>query len=121
MSLLFSIPIRHIVPLALLAGPVLAQRAGMPVPADTLSRQRLGEVVVTATRTEKSLSDVAIPVSVIGAKQLKSMGSLRLGDVLREQTGLSQLQPLPQAGGRSPKLGNARAHCRWHRDLARTI
>jgi len=79
----------YTLPLALLAGPALAQRAGTPVPADTLRRQRLDEVVVTATRTEKSLTDVAIPVSVIEAKQLKSMGSLRLGDVLREQTGLS--------------------------------
>ncbi|GAB3634581.1 TonB-dependent receptor [Hymenobacter arcticus] len=79
----------RIVPLALLAGPALAQRAGTPLPADTLRRQRLGEVVVTATRTEKSLMDVAIPVAVVGEKQIKSMGSLRLGDVLSEQTGLS--------------------------------
>ena len=76
-------------PLVLLAGPALAQQAGVPVPADTLRRQHLGDVVVTATRTEKALTDVAIPVSVVGAKQIKSMGSLRLGDVLREQTGLS--------------------------------
>ncbi|RZK97988.1 MAG: TonB-dependent receptor, partial [Hymenobacter sp.] len=78
-----------LVPLALLAGPALAQKGWAPLPADTLRRQRLGEVVVTATRTEKSLQDVAIPVSVVSAKQIKSMGSLRLGDVLREQTGLS--------------------------------
>ena len=76
-------------PLALLAGPALAQQAGAPIPADTLLRQHLGDVVVTATRTEKALTDVAIPVSVVGAKQIKNMGSLRLGDVLREQTGLS--------------------------------
>ncbi|MGI4862892.1 MAG: TonB-dependent receptor plug domain-containing protein [Janthinobacterium lividum] len=79
----------RVLPLALLAGPALAQKAGTPLPADTLRRQHLDEVVVTATRTEKSLTDVAIPVSVIGAKQIKSMGSLRLGDVLSEQTGLS--------------------------------
>jgi outer membrane receptor for ferrienterochelin and colicins len=85
----FLLPAFRVLPLALLAGPVLAQRVGTLVPADTLRRQRLGEVVVTATRTEKSLTDVAIPVAVVGAKQLKSMGALRLGDVLREQTGLS--------------------------------
>jgi outer membrane receptor for ferrienterochelin and colicins len=79
--------VAYVLPLALLAGPALAQRPAAP--ADTLRRQRLDEVVVTATRTEKSLTDVAIPVSVVGAKQIKSMGSLRLGDVLREQTGLS--------------------------------
>ncbi len=81
--------ISHVLPLALLAGPALAQRAGAPVPADTLRRRRLDEVVVTATRTEKSLTDVPLPVSVVSARQIKSMGSLRLGDVLREQTGLS--------------------------------
>jgi outer membrane receptor protein involved in Fe transport len=63
-----------VLPLALLAGPALAQSADTSVLADTLRRQRLDEVVVTATRTEKSLADVAIPVSVIGAKQLRSMG-----------------------------------------------
>jgi outer membrane receptor for ferrienterochelin and colicins len=89
MAQLSSFSAFWVLPLALLAGPALAQRAGTPVPADTLRRQRLDEVVVTATRTEKSLTDVAIPVSVVGAKQIRSMGSLRLGDVLREQTGLS--------------------------------
>jgi outer membrane receptor for ferrienterochelin and colicins len=89
MAQLLPFPILRSAPLALLAGPALAQQAGVPVPADTLRRQHLGEVVVTATRTEKALTDVAIPVSVVGAKQIKSMGSLRLGDVLREQTGLS--------------------------------
>lgn len=89
MALLSTFSAFRTLPLVLLAGPALAQRAGLPVPADTLRRRRLDEVVVTATRTEKSLTDVALPVSVVGAQQLKSMGSLRLGDVLREQTGLS--------------------------------
>lgn len=83
-------PALRCAPLVLLAGRALAQRAGLPpAPADTLRRQHLAEVVVTATRTAKSLTDVAIPVSVVSAKQIKSMGALRLGDVLREQTGLS--------------------------------
>jgi outer membrane receptor for ferrienterochelin and colicins len=85
----FTSYVAYVLPLALLAGPALAQPAGRPLPADTLRRQRLTEVVVTATRTEKSVTDVAIPVSVVGEKQIKSMGALRLGDVLREQTGLS--------------------------------
>jgi outer membrane receptor for ferrienterochelin and colicins len=77
---------RHIC-LWLLAGlalPALAQQ-----PADTLRRQRLDDVVVTATRTEKSLTDVPIPVSVVSQRQIKAMGSLRLNDVLGEQTGLN--------------------------------
>lgn len=56
---------------------------------DTLRRQRLEEVVVTATRTERSLTEVPIPVTVVSQQQIKAMGALRLGDVLREQTGLT--------------------------------
>jgi len=67
-----------------LALPALAQQ-----PADTLRRQKLNEVVVTATRTERSIAEVPIPVTVVGAKQMKAMGSVRLNDVLGEQTGLS--------------------------------
>ena len=70
--------------LAGLALPALAQQ-----PADTLRRQKLDEVVVTATRTERSIAEVPIPVTVVGAKQIKAMGSVRLNDVLGEQTGLS--------------------------------
>jgi outer membrane receptor for ferrienterochelin and colicins len=70
--------------LAGLALPALAQQ-----PADTLRRQRLDDVVVTATRTERSITDVPIPVTVVGVKQIKSMGSLRLNDVLGEQTGIN--------------------------------
>jgi outer membrane receptor for ferrienterochelin and colicins len=70
--------------LSLLGLPVLAQQ-----PADTLRRQKLGEVVVTATRTERSSAEVPMPVTVIGAKQINAMGSVRLNDVLGEQTGLS--------------------------------
>jgi outer membrane receptor for ferrienterochelin and colicins len=73
--------------IALLAG--LALPAWAQQPADTLRRQRLDEVVVTATRTEKSITAVPIPVAVVTARQIKAMGSLRLNDVLGEQTGLN--------------------------------
>lgn len=57
--------------------------------ADTLKNQELTEVVVTATRTEKMLSAVPMPVTLISKKQIQQMGSLRLTDVLQEQTGLT--------------------------------
>ncbi|RAK69813.1 TonB-dependent receptor plug domain-containing protein [Hymenobacter edaphi] len=70
-----------------LPAPALAQApAAGP---DTLRRQQLGEVVVTATRTARSLTDVPIPVTVVSQQQIRAMGALRLGDVLREQTGLT--------------------------------
>lgn len=50
---------------------------------------QLNEVVITATRTERNVADVPIPVMVISNEQIKNMGSMRLGDVLAEQTGLS--------------------------------
>lgn len=46
------------------------------------------EIVVTATRTEKKLGNVAVPVTLIAAKQIARAGSVRLADILQEQTGL---------------------------------
>lgn len=58
-------------------------------PPDTLKAKSLDEVVVTATRNERPMGALPLPVMVIGAKQIQQMGSLRLNDVLREQTGLA--------------------------------
>jgi outer membrane receptor for ferrienterochelin and colicins len=46
------------------------------------------EIVVTATRTEKKLGNVAVPVTLISSKQIARAGSVRLADILQEQTGL---------------------------------
>ena len=53
------------------------------------SRQDINEIVVTATRTERLASDLPIPVSSISKKQIDNIGSLRLSNVLAEQTGLN--------------------------------
>lgn len=45
-------------------------------------------VVVTATRTLRDIEEVTIPVSVVTSKQIQHSGSLRLSDILGEQTGL---------------------------------
>ncbi len=52
------------------------------------SKASLDEVVVTATRTPRSMGNVAIPVAVISSKTLYQSGSLRLHDILAEQTGI---------------------------------
>lgn len=49
----------------------------------------LDEVVVTATRTPRLMGNIAIPVSVISSKTLYQSGSLRLNDILGEQTGIN--------------------------------
>ena len=81
----------------LLAGSVLpaaAQMATVPAvaPADTARRHSgvaLDEVVVTATRTERTLAQVPVPLTVVGREQMRAMGAVRLTDVLGEQTGLT--------------------------------
>ncbi len=64
--------------------------------ADTLE---IDEVMVTATRTERSVARVPMPVSVVTEKEIKTLGSARLQDILSQQTGL---QVVPQVNG----LGN---------------
>ena len=54
---------------------------------DSLSRQ-LEPVVITATRTIRKLSNVAVPVTVVPEKVIRQSGALRLNNILKEQTGL---------------------------------
>ncbi|WP_163379475.1 TonB-dependent receptor plug domain-containing protein [Cyclobacterium sp. SYSU L10401] len=49
---------------------------------------QMGEVVVAATRTDRSVEDLPMPVTVISRKQIQETGGMRLSEVLREQTGL---------------------------------
>ena len=56
--------------------------------ADSLFSKTLNELIVTATRTERKLSNVAVPAQLIFQKTISLSGSLRLNDILSEQTGL---------------------------------
>lgn len=58
--------------------------------ADTAfnANRTLDEIVVTATRTERKLGNVAVPVSIINNKTIQQAGSVRLKDILQEQAGL---------------------------------
>ncbi len=49
----------------------------------------LNEIVVTSTRTENKLGNVAVPVKIISKKNILQSGSLRLKDILQEQAGLN--------------------------------
>ena len=64
----------------------LALNLSLFAQADSL--RSLEEVVVTATRQERRMGNVAIPVQLIQKKQVLEAGSLRLRDILQEQTGL---------------------------------
>jgi len=48
----------------------------------------LDELVVTATRNQNKLGNVAVPVTIVNKKTIQQSGSLRLNQILQEQTGL---------------------------------
>jgi outer membrane receptor for ferrienterochelin and colicins len=56
--------------------------------ADSVFNKDLDEVVVTATRSERKLGNVAVPVTIIKQKTIQQSGSVRLHDILAEQSGL---------------------------------
>jgi outer membrane receptor for ferrienterochelin and colicins len=58
------------------------------VAAQQDSLRDLQEVVITATRQERRLGNVAVPVTLIQQQQIRQAGSLRLRDILQEQSGL---------------------------------
>jgi outer membrane receptor for ferrienterochelin and colicins len=69
---------------------ILFFSAGLPAFAqpDSLNTRALQELVITATRTERKLGNVGVPVTLIAQKTIQQSGSLRLNDILQEQTGL---------------------------------
>ncbi len=68
---------------------------------DSLQTKQLDEIIVTATRNERTMGALPMPVTLIQQSQIKTMGSLRLNDVLSEQTGLTIV---PQVNGQGNGL-----------------
>ena len=56
----------------------------------------IDEVIVTATRTERQLSSLPLPAKIIKKKEIKSTNTMRLNELLDEQTGLVTV---PDFGG----------------------
>ena len=55
-------------------------------------------MVVTATRTNKSIGDIPVPIQVITKNYIQQTGSQKLIDILQQQTGLVLADnPLGQA------------------------
>lgn len=52
--------------------------------------------MITATRNERTVGALPMPVTLVQSPQIKMMGSVRLNDVLTEQTGLVVV---PQVNG----------------------
>ena len=56
------------------------------------------EVIVTATRTQKTIGNIPVPIQVISKKMIQQTGSQKLIDILQQQTGLVLADnPLGQA------------------------
>jgi len=58
------------------------------VELDSLLFGDIEELVVTATRNERHLSNVTVPTLMINANAIQLAGNVRLNEVLQEQTGL---------------------------------
>ena len=63
---------------------------------DSTEIHDLKEVIVTATRTQRQLSSLPLPVQLISKKEISQVNSVRLNDILNEQTGLITI---PDFGG----------------------
>lgn len=65
------------------------QTIGLAQIKDSSLLKELDNVVITATRSERKMGNIAIPTQVITSQMIKATGSLRLQDILQEQTGLT--------------------------------
>ncbi len=54
----------------------------------TILHKDIDEIVITATRNERHLSNVTVPTLLVQAKSIGLSGNLRLNEILQEQTGL---------------------------------
>lgn len=55
---------------------------------DSTKTTELDEVVLTATRTQRQLSSLPLPVNLISKKRIQQSGTIRLNEILNEQTGI---------------------------------
>ncbi len=66
------------------------------VATDSSKTENLDEVIITATRTIRQLSSLPLPAQIISKKDIERSNSIRLNDILNEQTGLITI---PDFGG----------------------
>jgi outer membrane receptor for ferrienterochelin and colicins len=59
--------------------------------ADSLSIYDLDEVVITATRTQRSKKDIPMPVKVLSQEVISNTGLRRADEILNEQTGITTI------------------------------
>ena len=63
---------------------------------DSLAPNNLNEVIITGTKTIRSLSSLPLPAQIITKKEIENSNSIRLSEILNEQSGLITI---PDFGG----------------------
>ncbi len=66
------------------------------VETDSLKTSQLKEVIVTGTRTERSVATLPLPTQIITGESIRKSGLSRLNEIIQEQTGLITV---PDFGG----------------------
>jgi outer membrane receptor for ferrienterochelin and colicins len=74
----------------------LFSQALTKVVLDSTEVENLNEVIISATRTKRQLASVPLPTQLISSKLIAAANSIRLNDILEEQTGLLMV---PDFGG----------------------
>lgn len=75
--------------LVLVSAAVLGGTNAQAQISDSLWHVELTPIVVTATRTPHELEDVPVPTDVVGRAEIEARGTVRLPELLAEQTGLT--------------------------------
>ena len=55
---------------------------------DSVTTNKLSEVILTATKRIKKITSVPYPVSIVSNNEIKNLGAIRLNEILNEQTGI---------------------------------
>src|SRR5687768_5021768 len=100
--------LKIIIPVILFV-PIHMNLLGQPIARDSTRHQQLAEVTVVAAQAPANTDNViqakqiAMPVTIISRQKIAQMGSRRLDEVLREQTGMAVVSDLG-AGNRAVGL-----------------
>jgi outer membrane receptor for ferrienterochelin and colicins len=82
--------------LALFFSQLVISQQEKDVLKDSTKVEILEEIIISATRTKRQLSSLPLPVQLVSKKEIQAVNSIRLSDILNEQTGLITV---PDFGG----------------------
>ena len=76
--------IKEIIPVEIKAGQSLSVNVTLETKV-----YKEKEVLITASRSEKSLDEISVPVAIVDQEEIETTGSIRLTDILDEQIGMN--------------------------------